>query len=210
MKEQLKKAMLEKLQNEMELIEKEDCSEIEASKELDFKVKETIGKKTKSVPRRLLFVAAILVSLLLLTVTAYAFHEDVLNIIYKISNSAVDIEIVDAPNAPKQIENVYTPTYIPEGYEQLERKGDTQSVTQIWSNGKREIIVCQSVISGNLNVSISNKNTTEEYINGQRTYISYQNDTYCAVWITDEYYFNVNCPGLNREDVESIILSMNK
>ena len=102
--------------------------------------------------RRILISILAAVLVLLTSCTIYVNREKIAAFVEEFYNTYVDVsygEIDD--NAPTEMQTVYQPAYIPEGYELVEAHSNSVRVRTEWVNQDGErIVFAQALVSGNL------------------------------------------------------------
>lgn len=142
-------ALLEVSLREFEDIPGEESLHHEFSPAFEAKMEAMVRKarrnhwsKTKTVFRRALLVAALIAALLLTAYAIPAVREFFID--FFIKDKETYYEFTYAPeavaNAPEYIETVYTPTYVPDGFELKSYDCATPAVTIIWYNSENQFI----------------------------------------------------------------------
>ena len=94
-------------------------------------------------------ILVILVAAAILLTGCAVFREQIVGLIFSFSHKFVFINGVANPDAPKEIEQIYVPTYLPEGFTEAERDEKWNKVKTVWRNENGDYIqVLQVVIHG--------------------------------------------------------------
>lgn len=121
-----------------------------------------------------------------------------------------------AANAPKYIETVYVPTYIPEGYYEDERSISIVAARIIWydSNG-RDIMYNQLRIPEDPNRSewygINSEGVTTQtlHLNGYEVLSIYDEGLTTYVWTDNNYFYDLSCyDTVPQEEMQKIFYSI--
>ncbi len=151
--------------------------------------------------------AAALLAICLMAVTAG--REPVHNLIVTPDGMDVKIEMNKeyalpgggTATAPAEIETVYRPTAIPEGYT-LEKASSDYA---FWKNGKNEIAFRQMTTKNDITLDTKLAEITDIVVDGH-VGIMYREPTFnILVWDAQGYLFELTCPG---EMTDSEILAM--
>lgn len=112
---------------------------------------------------------------------------------------------------PRTIEEVYIPTYVPEGYEQVYYQKDSLKIWSKWEKDGNYLIYMQSIISGNYNVLDSEKG---EYVSKQLgdkiVFCHFYNGRQIVIWIKGYEFRFASSKEIIDEEMIKIINSVQK
>ena len=154
-------------------------------------------------------VAIIIAAVLIIAsaVTAFAFKEKLLNFIERREDTHTSL---DLPDGKKQIEEIYLPSYMPEGFSLKSRNCSNAAVSSVWTDGKSDIIFTQ-MPGKNSNVSVNTENDdyAEAVFGNQAVYYTVRHGSFGAVWHTEHYIYRLDYSSdFNLEQIEKIIVSI--
>ena len=94
-------------------------------------------------------IMVILVAAAILLTGCAVFREQIAGLIFSFGNRFIFIDGVASPDAPKEIEQIYSLTYTPEGFTEAKREAGRHKVRTVWENENGDYIeVLQGVIYG--------------------------------------------------------------
>ena len=112
---------------------------------------------------------------------------------------------------PRTIEEVYIPTYVPEGYEQVYYQKDSLKIWSKWEKDGNYLIYMQSIISGNYNLLDSEKG---EYVSKQLgdkiVFCHFYNGRQIVIWIKGYEFRLASSKEIIDEELIKIINSVQK
>ena len=151
-------------------------------------------------PKKL--VAAILVAIFLLAVTACAAIEPIREFFVEACDGYIRVE-VDNPDAsenkeevfPKTIEVAYSITNIPDGFVLVEDSRSIISIASFWLNEEGGILVFeQDTLEGNdITLNGDNAEYGEIIIEGRTVFRLYSDGMYVLMWKEHGYLFSISC-----------------
>lgn len=108
--------------------------------------------KATRLKRRILISILAAALVILTSCTIYANREKIAAFVEKFYHTYIDVSYTDIDeNAPQEIQQVYLPSYIPEGYELTDSHSNTTRVRMKWVNQNGEkIIYVQTLLTGDL------------------------------------------------------------
>ena len=147
-------------------------------------------------------VAAILVAIFLLAVTACAAIEPIREFFIEVFDAYIRVE-VDNPDAsenkeevlPKTIEVAYSITNIPDGFVLVDDSRSIISIASFWLNEEGGILVFeQDTLEGN-NITLNGNNAEygEIIIEGRTVFRLYSDGMYVLMWKEHGYLFSISC-----------------
>lgn len=209
----LKSALYDAQLMELRYIESLPAENIVNSERVDNFVRELADgfkeKRKTGLGKRfiLILAAAIISTLLVISISAIAFKDNLI----EIHDEYILIPFRDKDNPSAQIVPAvaYSPEYIPNEYSIIQSSRTTFSVLQKWSNGESSITLTQSkIINGDLYI-----NNTNEFMmlecNDMTIYYYERYYTYSFFWMDDDYLFILQCNSTTPiNEVEKIISSI--
>ena len=151
-------------------------------------------------------IAALIAAAVLIFATACAFREPIAEFFIDIYEKYTSFSTNNEKN--RKIDEVYSPLYIPHGYDLTSRTISTTDVNTYWSDGTHQIILFQSP-NGIQNTIMDTEN--EDYqqveVNSLTVYYIFKHNTYICLWENDKYVFSLSCSGSLEIDVIKEIIS---
>ena len=154
----------------------------------------------KLTPRRA--IAAVLVAIFLLAVTACAAIEPIREFFVDVFDGFIKVEIEDPedPGAdeeiyPETIETAYAITNIPGGFMIIDDTRSPESTMTLWMNEEASVIIFQqNPIEGN-NIKLDGDNAEygEIVIEGRTVLKHYSDGMYVIMWKEHGYLFSISC-----------------
>lgn len=151
-----------------------------------------------------------IIAALLMFVTACKFKEPILDFFEETYENFTKLSTKE--DVDEEIGSVYTPGYIPSGYEVVSQSSNKIGLSIIWSNGTHKIVYNQSPLNNqNTFIDTENNNYISLYIGEQPVYYILKNGTYFFIWENDHYSFKLKCSDIiSISEVKKIILSIQK
>lgn len=209
----LKSALYDAQLMELRYIESLPAENIVNSERVDNFVRELADgfkeKRKTGLSKRfiLILVAAIISTLLVISISAIAFKDNLI----EIHDEYILIPFRNKDNPSAQIVPAvaYSPEYIPNEYSIIQSSRTTFSVLQKWSNGESSITLTQSkIINGDLYIDNTNEFMMLE-CNDMTIYYKERYYTYSFFWMDDDYLFILQCNSTTPiNEVEKIISSI--
>ena len=147
-------------------------------------------------------VAAILVAIFLLAVTACAAIEPIREFFIEVFDEYIRVETEnpEAPGAdeeiyPETIETAYAITNIPGGFTIIDDTRSPESTMTLWMNEEASVIIFQqNPIEGN-NIKLDGDNAEygEIVIEGRTVFKHYSDGMYVLMWKEHGYLFSISC-----------------
>lgn len=168
------------------------------------KQKSSYWKHTNTYAKRLLIIAAVLIVILSSAMTVPAVRGPVIDFIVTKYEEFSLYFAKDTENAsfPDEIEKVYTPQYIPNGFELAHTFSNEATITFLWKNSvtSETITFVQNVIFLHSNLNTEKSQTAEKVINGKDICIySYAGNT-SYLWSEYGYSFRLDVTAEISED----------
>ena len=148
------------------------------------------------------FVAAILVAIFLLAVTACAAIEPIREFFIEVFDEYIRVE-VDNPDAsenkeevlPKTIEVAYSITNIPDGFVLVDDSRSIISIASFWINDDGSVLIFeQNTLEGNeITMDGDNAEYGEIIIEGRTVFRLYSDGMYVLMWKEHGYLFSISC-----------------
>ena len=146
-------------------------------------------------PRRIVAIIIAAALIFALSVTAFAFRDSIKKFFFGIYENFVYISSDGdgADPSPMEIEQLYTISGIPDGYEKILETREKAIAQQCWASDTGAIIL-QQAISKNTTISSSNENgiVKEVKIGNRDTYMIYEEGSYTFHWEEAGYLFMLN------------------
>lgn len=177
---------------------------------LSKKRKSLAWQATKTVPRRIavVFIAAIITFCLMMSISAI--RTPVVNFFVNVYESLSDLFFKAEEPIAANIEDFYSPSYLPDGYSEFANTQSKIRIVTVWKSETGRIILTQDVLNENHKfIDTEDSNYSELQIDEKTVYYILKNGQYSLVWIDNNYLFEIDCPeeiGLN--EIEKIIRSM--
>ena len=214
--EVLKIALLNVEREELRLLDSLTSEKYEFSAEHKARMKRMVDKyehSNKTMPKKLsiILVAAILAITLIMSISAIRIP--VVNFFVEIYESFISI-FVDSneTNDTSVIQEIYTPQYIPEHYQQSQTFYDDYNILSTWINkiDNSKININQRMLSELQSfIDFENSDYIEYSTGQQKVYYMIRNSTIMVIWCNEQYFFMISCPEtLGLEEIEKIICSM--
>ena len=171
------------------------------------KVKYVADKHTRI--KRAVAAALIAAALLLAGCAAIVYKEQIGDFFVEIHDTYIKGDFIKDENANNQIiEEYYTLTYVPEGYELVEEYSDAFGAQSVWKNDKEKSIIFEQNPINSVKYTIDGENGfTDTYILGEKTvYCRIIDETYCYIWNNEKYAFSLySDTEINEEEIIQII-----
>lgn len=176
----------------------------EKMQKLIAKQKSSYWRYTNTFSKRLLIAAIILIATLSSAMTVPAVREPIIDfIITKYEEfSLYFAKDTSNPQFPDEIEKVYMPQYIPDGFELANTFSSEATITSIWKNNvtNETITFVQNVIFLHSSLNTENSKATEKVINGKDICIyTYAGNT-SYLWSEYGYSFRLDVIAEISED----------
>ena len=150
-------------------------------------------------------VATILIALLLLfslTLSISAAREAIFSFFVRINEKFISFSvsnIISPDEEPNGIEEIYTFSYLPEGYQIKTYEQSPAYICSIWERNGKEIILEQT-FAPSTDMALDGQPTFSDVllINGSEIYYSYRYETHTFVWLKEHYSFFMHA----QSDVE--------
>ena len=149
--------------------------------------------------------------LVIMSVTACVYREEIKSFLVEIFET--DVRFENSEGGVKTVETVYSPTYIPAGYE-LERAVHNDATYHLWySCGDENVALLEysQVPRSNYRGHLDNQGSWYSVVEiGEHTvHRVHKNGEYSLLWTTEEYVFFLAChDSIGWEEIEQIILSI--
>lgn len=198
----LKQAFREYMEERMESgIYRED--EFKTSEKFEKKMEKAVKsehnfyhKATLTKTRKILLIAAIIVTLLMASLSVGAVREMIAGFFVEhFSNHNTVYSNTEGSKYPTEIERIYKLNYLPKGYKLETEDITTDNNVCIYFNKNGDSIVYEQNTKNNYSINIDNEHTTQskETYNNQEYYIyNYKNQEYVIVWDNGEYIFSIS------------------
>ena len=174
-----------------------------------------IGSKVKFVAdkhtriKRAALAALIAAALLLAGCAAIVYKEQIGDFFVEIHDTYIKGDYIKDEDANNQIiEEYYTLTYVPEGYELVEEYSDAFGAQSVWKNDKEKSIIFEQSPINSVKYTIDGENGfTDTYILGENTvYCRIIDETYYYIWNNEKYAFSLySDTEINEEEIIQII-----
>ena len=154
-----------------------------------------MSSENRRLPWRKIIAIAVAAILLLTACTAIIFREEIAGFIVEFYDGGDRLS--SSQEGPARIETNYYPTYIPEGYTELERCEDWFSVTVCYSDGENSYITyIQSILSA-FHPHVDNERSEKGYITVDGVeilYYRFESGAASYIWVNNGYGFILNLP----------------
>lgn len=173
------------------------------------KTKKAVVIRSKRKIITYIIVAAILMSLICMSVTAI--RDPIFNFFVDIYDRFTAVAIYDSGDSGNDVIETLEFKYIPEGYEFKSKSCGSNYVRYTWSNGTDKIIFMQKYTSYNTKYRF---NTENDYIqtlsiNGLNALYYQQNGKQTVTWTENRKVFTLVCPtSIQLEDMIDIVENM--
>lgn len=153
-------------------------------------------KVTLTRARKILCVAAIIIALLLSSLSVEAVRNLIANFFVEYFNDHNTVASnTEGSLYPTELESIYELGYIPDGYKLLDEDLTSDNEVCIYVNGNGDSLVYEQNVKKNYSINIDNEYTTQsiEMHKKQEFYIyNYKNQEYNIIWDNGEYVFSVS------------------
>lgn len=169
--------------------------------------------RSGKVMRRMILVAAIILAMAVTAAAVPAIREELIKFFAKDAGTHYEFyfDREQAANAPKYIEKVYKPTYIPDGYQEDSSYIGFGDVCYLWCSEDGDILFDQSPIPNDTEGPWPNaENVTVETLNlnGYQVFVVYSN-TVSYFWTDNEYLYWLSVPAsLPQQEQHRIFYSV--
>lgn len=174
---------------------------------LDSRIKYVPDKRTRV--KRAVLVALIAAALLLAGCAAIVYKEQIGDFFVEIHDTYIKGDFNKDEDANNQIiEEYYTLTYVPEGYELVEEYSDAFLAQSVWKNDKEKSIIFEQRPINSVKYTIDGENGfTDTYILGENTvYCRIIDETYYYIWNNEKYAFSLYSDAeIKEEEIIQII-----
>lgn len=201
----LKKALLKVEQKELKRFKTLPDKNAELSDEFENSIQKLAKKRktliwqaTKTVPRRIavVFVAAIITFCMMMSISAIRIP--VINFFVNIYEEFISIFVEDdeAIEIPDNIEVVYKPSYIMNGYSEISSTNTGKCVETIWiDNNGYVLIFTQDILESDYQTQLDNKEIDYIDANFSNNSVKYfsKNGQYFFIWTNGYYLFELIC-----------------
>ena len=154
---------------------------------------------------------ALIAAAILLTGCA-VFREHISEFILSFGEGFINIEGASNPDAPREIQHAYVPTYIPEGFTEVERVEEWYQVKTIWENAEgKQIKLLQGTLEGTLITLYREENTYKKISSDGLNILVYKHNDkhYSCICSTHMYVFNLTVyDSLTEEAIVMIFSSL--
>ena len=218
-KEKLKRALLEVCAREIENAELAPEEEVYYSPKLIKNMNKLLKDRAKpywilinTAAKRAVAACLVIVTIAGALMSCKPVREAVVDFFQNVYEAYTEFFFGDelSSNAPKVIEEIHMPTYIPEGYElvqevELTRKDCTSM--NLWKSSNNDtIVLCQYVLSNKTN--IDTEDAEIELVGDIKVIIITKGAEKYSFWNKDEYSYQLITNDLLNEDILDIIKSI--
>ena len=175
------------------------------SSEYNAKINELLAKNKRnsaSLKPRLVF--AVIIVIIALAITACTFVKPITRFLEEIHDSFVNLLTKEEEEV---ITKIYTPSYLPSGYELESQKVYDTSAGATWTNGEDSIFLYQRPLK-NGHIAIDSEGAEQGYIYIEEQALLYvrKNGIYVFTWENGAYAFQLRCSDkLPFDEIEKII-----
>ncbi len=174
-----------------------------------------LGSRVKYVPdkrtriKRAVAVALIAAAILLAGCTAIIYKEQIGDFFVEIHETFIKGSFANEESTNDQIiEEYYTLTYVPEGYELVEEICGDNIVRYIWKNDKENSIIFEQGSINSVKYSIDGENGLTNTFNYDQYTVYYRiiDNTGYYIWNNEKYAFSLYChTDVSEEEFKRII-----
>lgn len=159
---------------------------------LDSRIKYVPDKRTRV--KRAVLVALIAAALLLAGCAAIVYKEQIGDFFVEIRDTYIKGDFIKDEDANNQIiEEYYTLTYVPEGYELVEEYSDVFLAQSVWKNDKEKSIIFDQTPINSVKYSIDGEHGLTNTLNYDQytVYCRIIDETYYYIWNNEKYAFSL-------------------
>lgn len=159
---------------------------------LDSRIKYVPDKRTRV--KRAVLVALIAAALLLAGCAAIVYKEQIGDFFVEIHDTYIKGDFIKDEDANNQIiEEYYTLTYVPEGYELVEEYSDVFLAQSVWKNDKEKSIIFDQTPINSVKYSIDGEHGLTNTLNYDQytVYCRIIDETYYYIWNNEKYAFSL-------------------
>ena len=209
----VRKVLFDAAMIELSALEKQSDADHIFSPDFEKKISD-ITKKSPDKPRvtvplkRRLIAAAIAIAMLIsMTVTAVAFGEEIRDFIVEVYEKFTRFSVEGDNHQNGDFEEVYTFSWVPEGYALSDRSTHAPLAITAWESGDCFIQLSQSFTNTG-SQTINSENAYSEIFTLENRKIYYYKivNTSCATWIDGDYIFTIDMYTRKDDDIETIKL----
>lgn len=177
------------------------------------KQKSSYWQYTNTAAKRLLIAAAVLIAILSSAMTVPAVREPVIEfVITKYEEfSSYFAKDTGNPQFPEEIEKVYMPQYMPDGFELSDTVSHNTANTVIWKNytTNETIMLVQNLVYLQSNLNTENVQTTEFLIDDLKIVTYSNNGESVYLWNNHNYSFILMADdSFDFSEIKKIIISL--
>lgn len=173
------------------------------------KTKKAVVIRSKRKIITYIIVAAILMSLICMSVTAI--RDPIFNFFVDIYDRFTAVAIYDSGDSGNDVIETLEFKYIPEGYEFKSKSCRSNYVKYTWSNGTEKIILEQKIAGENTKYKFNTENDHMQTISINDINVLYhrQHNKQIITWTKNNEVFTLDCPiDMQLEDMIDIIKNM--
>ncbi len=195
------------------IIEKRIWSEdLHEKKHIDYNNIEELyynGKRRKVYIMKHISIASILICFFLFGVTGYAFRDKFI-ILFKQTNTDIQISSLEADDEKITIEEVYYPEYIVKGYNETMRlEEETINIIEYQNNRGDSITLMQQITSALYNIDSEETEFSIVNIVKEKGYFSEKENQSTLLWVHDSYFFDLTgFPAISKKEMLKIAESI--
>lgn len=174
---------------------------------LDSRIKYVPDKRTRV--KRAALAALIAAALLLAGCAAIVYKEQIGDFFVEIRDTYIKGDFIKDEDANNQIiEEIYVPTYIPNGYVQVKEQKLNSYALYEFSNDNGDVLIFEQVTIESAKFFINNEDgyTNTITLDEKTVYYRVSNGTYVYIWNNEKYAFSLySDTEINEEEIIQII-----
>ena len=208
----LKIALFDFALSEANYFEALDVKEPSYSDTFKSKIKELSQQKSKSSPtsKRVTFILIAAVIAVMLVASASAIVIGFGDYLVNIYEKYIEVKFDNGNDAKLTIKEIYAPTYIPNGYLQIDESSHNTNHSYLWSNGTHNLAFEQETHNRG---GLTTDNESIEYqsfvLDGKTVYYYTKYNTIFLIWSSEKYVFSINCSSdIPLDEIKLMISSM--
>ena len=162
-------------------------------------------------PRLCRVVALIIAALIALTGCAVAYREQIAKFFAKVTDIYIDLWVDDSDPEQKELEEIYSLCYVPEGYVLTESTDYVAMYKYIYTNETGVELVFDQIINNDSISSVTNENVESSIviIDNYEVLIQVGKNVYVSIWRDDKYTMTISCSEtVSQDDLEKMIRSI--
>ncbi len=165
------------------------------------KQKKASWRMTNTSAKRVAVIAAVIILLIVGTMSVSAVREPVLKVITELFETHIDFEFDGKTTSA--ITEVYELTWLPEGFEQVSKGGNDAVFTTEYRNDRGNAILLQQSVTESASLSLDNEQGDVKFViaNGRKILMNMGEKASIITWMENGYIIDIIYQGYVEEDI---------